>query len=200
MVIRDIFEAVIPGYHMNKDHWNTVILNGTIPPEEIENMIDDINQQQPKIQNNNNNNWQDMVVEDISDNMLISGLKNGINYLNKKFGKLKVLWGDINKLIRGDVKLSLAGGPDILRAIYPIQTKEGYLKSIAGDAYMALVQWDNNGNINSESIHQFGSAILDDKSVHYSDQAYLFSKEKLKPAYLDIKDILKHSKSIRIIY
>ena len=40
MVMRDIFEAVIPGYHMNKDHWNTVILNGTIPREEIENMID----------------------------------------------------------------------------------------------------------------------------------------------------------------
>ena len=38
--MRDIFEAVIPGYHMNKDHWNTVILNGTIPREEIENMID----------------------------------------------------------------------------------------------------------------------------------------------------------------
>ena len=40
MVIRDIFEAVIPGYHMNKEHWNTVILNGTVPREEIEKMID----------------------------------------------------------------------------------------------------------------------------------------------------------------
>ena len=40
MVIRDIFEAVIPGYHMNKEHWNTVILNGTVPKEEIEKMID----------------------------------------------------------------------------------------------------------------------------------------------------------------
>ena len=40
LVIRDIFEAVIPGYHMNKEHWNTFILNGTIPREEIENMID----------------------------------------------------------------------------------------------------------------------------------------------------------------
>ena len=39
-VIRDIFEAVLPGYHMNKEHWNTVILNGSIPTEEIENMID----------------------------------------------------------------------------------------------------------------------------------------------------------------
>ena len=40
MVMRDIFEAVIPGYHMNKEHWNTVILDGTVPKDEIENMID----------------------------------------------------------------------------------------------------------------------------------------------------------------
>ena len=39
MVMRDIFESVIPGYHMNKEHWNTVILNGEVPKEEIESMI-----------------------------------------------------------------------------------------------------------------------------------------------------------------
>ena len=39
MVMRDIFESVIPGYHMNKEHWNTVILNGEVPQEEIESMI-----------------------------------------------------------------------------------------------------------------------------------------------------------------
>ena len=38
--LRDVFDAVIPGYHMNKRHWNTVILNGTIPVDEIERMID----------------------------------------------------------------------------------------------------------------------------------------------------------------
>ena len=38
--LRDVFEAVIPGYHMNKKHWNTIILNSTIPTSEIERMID----------------------------------------------------------------------------------------------------------------------------------------------------------------
>ena len=38
--LRDIFEAVIPGYHMNKKHWNTIILDGSIPEGEIERMID----------------------------------------------------------------------------------------------------------------------------------------------------------------
>ena len=40
MVLRDIFEAVEPGYHMNKAHWNTVTLDGSIPQREIERMID----------------------------------------------------------------------------------------------------------------------------------------------------------------
>jgi len=40
LALRDIFEAVIPGYHMNKRLWNTVILNGTIPQGEIERMMD----------------------------------------------------------------------------------------------------------------------------------------------------------------
>lgn len=38
--LRDMFDAVLPGYHMNKTHWNTVLLDGTIPPGEIERMID----------------------------------------------------------------------------------------------------------------------------------------------------------------
>lgn len=40
LLLRDIFDAVIPGYHMNKVNWNTVILNGSIPQGEIERMID----------------------------------------------------------------------------------------------------------------------------------------------------------------
>ncbi|MHB8380299.1 MAG: MmcQ/YjbR family DNA-binding protein [Acidimicrobiales bacterium] len=37
--LREEFEAVIPGYHLNKVHWNTVILNGTIPDKELKNMV-----------------------------------------------------------------------------------------------------------------------------------------------------------------
>ena len=40
LALRDIFEAVIPGYHMNKRHWNTVILDGSVPEFEITRMID----------------------------------------------------------------------------------------------------------------------------------------------------------------
>jgi predicted DNA-binding protein (MmcQ/YjbR family) len=40
-VLRELFPAIIPGYHMNKRHWNTVILDGSISDEEIFSMIDD---------------------------------------------------------------------------------------------------------------------------------------------------------------
>ena len=37
---REQYEAVQPGYHMNKKHWNTVSLDGNIPAVEIAAMID----------------------------------------------------------------------------------------------------------------------------------------------------------------
>lgn len=40
LALRDIFESIIPGYHMNKKHWNTIILDNTIPLCELERMID----------------------------------------------------------------------------------------------------------------------------------------------------------------
>lgn len=38
--LRDIFSAVLPGYHMNKKFWNTVVLDGSIPTGELERMMD----------------------------------------------------------------------------------------------------------------------------------------------------------------
>lgn len=40
LILRDMFEAVLPGYHMNKKHWNTVLLDESIPMSEIERQID----------------------------------------------------------------------------------------------------------------------------------------------------------------
>lgn len=36
---RQAFDAVKPGYHQNKEHWNTIILDGSIPDEDIKRMI-----------------------------------------------------------------------------------------------------------------------------------------------------------------
>lgn len=36
---RNAYAAVVPGYHQNKEHWNTIILDGSIPDDDIRRMI-----------------------------------------------------------------------------------------------------------------------------------------------------------------
>ncbi len=38
---RGAFPSVIPGWHQNKEHWNTVILDGTVPEDAVRRMIEE---------------------------------------------------------------------------------------------------------------------------------------------------------------
>ena len=40
LILRDIFPAIQPGYHMNKKHWNTVVLDGSVPAGELKRLIE----------------------------------------------------------------------------------------------------------------------------------------------------------------
>lgn len=39
--LRQMHEAVTPGYHLNKKHWNTVALDGSLPEQTIKDMVED---------------------------------------------------------------------------------------------------------------------------------------------------------------
>jgi predicted DNA-binding protein (MmcQ/YjbR family) len=39
--VRAVYPAVVPGYYMNKQHWNTVTLDGTVPEDELREWMDD---------------------------------------------------------------------------------------------------------------------------------------------------------------
>ncbi len=38
---RQAYASVLPGYHQNKEHWNTIILDDSIPDQEVQHMIDE---------------------------------------------------------------------------------------------------------------------------------------------------------------
>ena len=38
--LRERYSSVTPGYHMNKKHWNTVLLDGSVPDKEVLSWID----------------------------------------------------------------------------------------------------------------------------------------------------------------
>jgi predicted DNA-binding protein (MmcQ/YjbR family) len=38
--LREKYAAVCPGYHMNKKHWNTILVDGSVPDKEILSWVD----------------------------------------------------------------------------------------------------------------------------------------------------------------
>jgi len=38
-VLREKYETVMPGYHLHKKHWNTIVLTGQMPWEEVQALI-----------------------------------------------------------------------------------------------------------------------------------------------------------------
>ncbi len=39
--LREQYDCIIPGYHMNKKHWNTVIVDGTLSDKQLKALIDE---------------------------------------------------------------------------------------------------------------------------------------------------------------
>ena len=125
---------------------------------------------------------------------IMKRFKESIVLLKEQYGRIDIPLGDLQILKRGEVELPLDGGPDLLRAIYSKMIDN---KRIAtnGDCFFQMVDWDQDGNLSVESIHQFGSATLNQSSEHYSDQAYLFSQMKMKPSWIELDSIKKYLKS-----
>ena len=111
---------------------------------------------------------------------IINKMREGIQFLTENYGSIDISLGTVQRLKHGNANLPLGGGPDMLRAIYT-RNDGNIMKGVAGDCYIQFVEWDAEGNIYSESVHQFGAktSIIDSK--HYDDQTKLFSKELMKP-------------------
>ncbi len=128
-------------------------------------------------------------LEEVGDTDIIDSLHAAVETLKEHFGRIDVPWGEVNRLRRGTVDLPLSGAPDTLHAVYGVPEEDGRLRGVQGDSYVMLVTWDRDGQVNSLSIHQYGSATLDAASPHYADQAPLFAETRMKPVWLDEDDI-----------
>ncbi|MEO0675883.1 MAG: penicillin acylase family protein, partial [Pseudomonadota bacterium] len=116
---------------------------------------------------------------------------DAVKILQSAHGRLDLPWGTVNRLVRGDASWPVAGGPDILRAIYPAALRaDGALHATAGDGWMALVEWDAAGNISADIIHNYGANSSDPASAHFADQAPLFARQAFRRALLDPDAVL----------
>jgi penicillin amidase/acyl-homoserine-lactone acylase len=128
--------------------------------------------------------------------VILGRLKEVSSELMKHFGRLDVPWGEVNRLVRGEVDLPLGGGPDTLRAIYGRPSDEGKLAGVAGDCFFQFVQWDDQGQLDAWAIQPFGSHMASDESPHFSDQAGLFAEESLRKIPFTREEVLEVAKRI----
>ncbi len=129
----------------------------------------------------------------VGDDVVDSAFVDAVEWLARRRNDLSPRWGDVNRLRRGEVDLPLAGGPDLLRAVYGERQDDGTLTGIAGDSYILFVDWDPQGRPTAQSIHQFGSATLRPASPHYADQAPLFASEEMKPTWISAEEVRAHA-------
>ena len=121
--------------------------------------------------------------------------ENCVAEFHDNFNGLKIKWSEVNFLERGKELVPVQGGPDVLRAIYGLRSDNGILKAIAGDGLYIYVVWDKKQTQRSESIHQFGSATINQRSIHYNDQISLYADEKLKDTFFDSERLKENTES-----
>ena len=123
-------------------------------------------------------------------------LQKTASELKEKYGRLDPQWGEINRIQRGDVDMPLDGGPDILRAIYADRdgiSKTGRMNAFAGDTHIMYANWDEEGELTLQSIHQYGAATLDENSPHFNDQVPLFARGEYKRMPMTLEDVLSQA-------
>jgi acyl-homoserine-lactone acylase len=120
--------------------------------------------------------------------------RKAADLLMTHYGRLDPTWGEVNRFRRGSIDEGVGGGPDILRAIESglEPGPDGKFEARKGDTLIYFVEWDADGKVGAQSIHQFGSATLDASSPHYADQAPLYLREETKPVWLDETELRQH--------
>ena len=119
-----------------------------------------------------------------------------VTELNETYGKVDPKWSERNFIVRGQKKISVQGGPDVLRAIYGRNDNEGDLKAAGGDGLYIHVSWDKDKKQQSKSVHQYGSATQDNSSIHFDDQMNLYVNEAYKPTFYDSELLDKNTSKV----
>ncbi len=130
----------------------------------------------------------------LSEEVLLSALKEVKSYIIKNFGYLEITLGDFQKLVRGNIELPIWGLPDVVTTMVSTKYKDGKRRVFAGESYIGYIRFNEDGPI-IESVISYGNSEVPE-SKHYDDQMKLYQNFKLKKVSMDKEEIYKNASKI----
>ena len=130
----------------------------------------------------------------VSKEIILSAISDIKTYLIEHFGKIKITLGEFQKLVRGNKELPIWGLPDVITAMSSRPYKDGKHSVFAGESYIGLVRFTEEGPV-MESIISFGNSD-DPSSEHYTDQMDMYSKFQTKKMTFNKEEIYIKAKKI----
>ncbi|HMQ06249.1 MAG TPA: penicillin acylase family protein [Saprospiraceae bacterium] len=122
----------------------------------------------------------------MTEEQAIAAVRSASDSLIKKFGKVTMPLGEVQRHVRGDINLPIGGGPGVLAAIHSRPYGEQVYKAHSGESFIMMVTMSPS-KMEIETINAYGSSTRKD-SPHYTDQMESFVQQKLKPSSLKIPE------------
>lgn len=132
--------------------------------------------------------------DELNEAMLIAAIQHAQDHLNTYFSTNKVPLSTLQRHTRGDINLPYGGGRDVLAAVSSEAYENGRIRARAGDSFIQLVRFSENGP-EIECINAYGASAKAE-SPHFTDQMEWFTQQKLRPVTLDKAKIMASAKKI----
>lgn len=122
---------------------------------------------------------------------VIKMLQKARKHMKKHFKKVDVTMGELHQHIRGDKVIPMWGSPNVIAAMYGKPYKKGRFKIFAGESYVSLIRFTEEG-VQIESVVPYGTSTHPE-SPHYDDQMEIYSQQKLKKMSMNKDEIIKNA-------
>jgi len=124
----------------------------------------------------------------ITEAQCVTAIKQAKEFMLEKYGTIEIHLGQLQRHRRGEVDLPIAGGPDVIAAIYSKPTEDDKYKAYVGESYIQLARFQKGKLPILETVNAYGTSAFP-SNEHSTDQMQMFVNQKLKPMTLSLEKV-----------